>query len=221
MDRGDIDVLIEDASEQLTVVREMYDETLRAQKVPRKLMARIKNVVENQRSVLEYLAHAIYEQEGDGSGKKAFYPITTRPSEFRLRFERCLPGVAAHCPAVRDAIEARQAYQIGNEWLKHLALLTNENKHRRLTPQMRSETKKTRFESGGAAIELGEGASIRLSGGADVVLGGKSIRKIEPQEIVYVDWLFEDPPLSVLRTLQQIQNSLPSLIDDVSAVLPQ
>jgi hypothetical protein len=36
-------------------------------------------------------------------------------------------------------------------------------------------------------------------------------------EIIYVDWLFQEPRLSALRTLNTIQDSLPALIDDVLA----
>jgi hypothetical protein len=36
-------------------------------------------------------------------------------------------------------------------------------------------------------------------------------------EIVYVDWLFQEPPLSALQTLMKIQESLPPLVDDVLA----
>jgi len=101
-----------------------------------------------------------------------------------------------------------------------LTLLTNENKHRRLTPQTRTEQRTTRYESGGAAIQLGEGASIHLGGGADIILGGQSIRQIQPTQTIYVDWLFEDPQLSALGTLERIQESLPSLVDDVVSALP-
>lgn len=220
IDRSDIDALIEDAGDQLEHVRELYEDSLREQEVPARLRTRIKNVVENQRSALEYLAHAIYEAYGDGKGRRSYFPIAKASSDFPGLFERMLPGVAANCPPVRNAIEARQPYQPGFEWLQHLSLLTNENKHRRLTPQTRTEQRTTRFESGGAAIELGEGASIQLGGGADIILGGQSIRQIQPTRTVYVDWLFDDPPLSALGTLQRIQESLPGLVDDVIAALP-
>ena len=220
LDRADIDALLEESGEQLERVRELYEKSLRDKDVPSGLRVRIKNVVENQRSALEYLANAIYERHGDGKGKNSYYPVANAPSEFPGLFERYLPGVAANCPDAREAIQARQPYVPGFEWLRHLVLLTNENKHRRLTPQTRSEQRTTRFESGGAVIELGEGASIQLGAGADISLGGQSIRQIRPTQVTYVDWLFEDPQLSALGTLEQIHESLPRLVDDVVAVLP-
>ena len=81
IDRADIDALLEDADEQLERVRDLYEKSLREKEVPTKLKTRIKNVVENQRSALEYLAHAIYERHGDGKGAKSYYPGRPCPNE--------------------------------------------------------------------------------------------------------------------------------------------
>ena len=116
----------------------------------RKLKARIENVLENQRSACEYSAHAIVERHGNPK-RDSYYPIARSPSGFPGSFRRTLPGVKS--TKVREAIEARQPYQQGYEWLGHLATLINENKHRRLTPQTRTEHRRIRAESGGSAIE--------------------------------------------------------------------
>jgi len=252
-DRSDIDALIEDAAEQLDRVRELYEASLRAKEVPAKLRTRIKNVLENQRSALEYMAHAIYEAHGDGKGKNSYYPVAASLTEFPGYFNKVMSGVATNCPDVRDAIEARQPYRPGYEWLTHLSLLTNENKHRRLTPQTRTETKtvETRgprggqvgytegvtFLPGGQGISFGPGGSISFGPGGSIEFGpgGTSVSgvPVDPTtqrpvptpgatvaETVYVDWLFEDPQLSALGTLERIQDSLPSLVDDVLSALP-
>jgi hypothetical protein len=227
VERADIDALLEDADDQLELIREMYEETLREQEVPRKLMTRIKNVVENQRSALEYLAHQLYENHGDGKGEKSYFPVATQPTQFGGLFERMLPGVAANCPNVRDAIEARQPYQEGYEWLQHLVLLTNENKHRRLTPQTRSEERRVRVDTpGGGSVEWGPGVTF----GSGVSIGGVPVDPATQRpvpsptqtvtETTYVDWLFEEPPLSALNTLEGIQKELPQLVEDVLGTLP-
>ena len=115
IDRVDIDALIDDAGEQLERVRELYEDSLREKEVPGKLRTRIKNVLENQRSALEYLANAIYERYGDGTDARVYYPVTDAATAFGGTFDRLLPGVAANAPTVRDAIEARQPYQPGYE----------------------------------------------------------------------------------------------------------
>jgi hypothetical protein len=213
-------------------VRELYDQTLREKEVPAALQTRIKNVVENQRSALEYLAHGIYERHGDGKGSNSYYPVANVATEFGGLFEHHLPGVAGNAPKVRDAIKARQPYEPGYEWLRHLVLLTNENKHRRLTPQARTETHRVRAETpGGGAVEwtpnTGQGG---VTFGSGVSIGGVPVdpRTQRPvpsptqtvTETIYVDWLFEDPQLSARATLETIQESLPRLVDDVVAALP-
>lgn len=94
--------------------------------------------------------------------------------------KRQMPGVAPSLPDVRDEIERHQPYYDGQEWLGHLVTLTNENKHKRLTPQERTET--TRLSpgpgggviglSGGAQIRMGHGASIQIGQGASISFGG-------------------------------------------------
>lgn len=115
----------------------------------------------------------------------------------------------------------------GFEWLRHLTLLTNENKHRRLTPQTRTEQRRTRVQgAGGGVVEWSEG--VTFSGDVQVmgVPVDPATQKPIPHpsqtvtETIYVDWLFEDPPLSALGTLERIQDALPSLVDDVVAALP-
>ncbi len=226
MDRGDIDALIDDADEQLRLVRGMYERSLREKEVPARLQTRIKNVVENQRSALEYLAHGIHQQFGDGE-RKPYYPIVRSPVDFPSLFNQHLSGVAEYCPAVRDAIEVRQPYQEGYEWLHYLALLTNENKHRRLTPQTRTEQVRVRVEMQGAGtVEYGPGVTF----GSGVSIGGVPVDPATQRpvpsptqtitETTYVDWVFDDPPLSALRTLEQIQQGLPPLVSGVLAALP-
>jgi hypothetical protein len=223
-DRSEVDALIDLAGEQIVAVRAVYEETLAEKQVSAKLRAQIKNVVENQRSALEYIARAIVDQHGK-AGAKAYYPITRHPKDFPATFGHTLPGVSDS--TIRDAIEARQPYQAGYEWLGHLATLTNTNKHERLTPQKRDETRRVRVDTGAGSVEYvpyqeGKGG---VTFGPGVFMGGVPVdpgtQRPVPSptqtvtETVYVDWLFEDPHVSVLATLERIQSSLPALIDDV------
>jgi hypothetical protein len=53
--------------------------------------------------------------------------------------------------------------------------LTNENKHERLTPQVRKESKELRISGGRASMGIGEGASISVGRGASISIGGAVI----------------------------------------------
>jgi hypothetical protein len=46
-------------------------------------------------------------------------------------------------------------------------------------------------------------------------LGGASIREITPVEVVYVDWLFVDPPVSVIRTLEALARLVSDAVADI------
>lgn len=180
-----------------------------AEEPPAALKIRIKNVLENQRSVLEYLANGIFADYGDGSDAQVYYPVADRSEQFDGLFDRHLPGVADRCPEVRDAIEARQGYQKGYEWLTHLVRLTNENKHLRLARQMRVEMPVMQ-------IVGKDGKPMNVHGAVYVAETTTEVKDLGFQR----DWFFKDPPVPARVTLTKIQASLPGLIDGVLAVLP-
>jgi hypothetical protein len=226
-DRSEIDALIDLAAEQVAAIRSLYKEALAEKTASHRLRAQIKNALENQRSALEYVAHAIVEHRGD-PGSRCYYPIARQPSGFLGVFSRNMRGVTD--TKLRDAIEARQPYQPEYDWLGHLATLTNENKHQRLTPQTRTETRQVRVDLGGGGrveyqpFEEGKGG---VSFGPGVFIGGVPVDPATQRpvpaptqtvtEMVYVDWLFEEPRVSALGMLERIQAALPSLIDEVLA----
>jgi hypothetical protein len=237
----DIDALINEAADQLVAVRGLYQRSLTVASRLSRLQAKIKNVLENQRSALDYLAHAIVERDGK-AGSRAYFPVAKKPEVFSDVFGGQMPGVRATRPDIEGAIEKRQPYQPGYEWLEHLVFLTNENKHRRLTPQTQEVTAELRGGPGGGTIgagdpdrkliiadevtilksmnvtgvDLPEGAAIRLAPGAEMTVSGPGpldVRNVTQTEIV--DWLFADLAISALATLERIQAKLPGLLAEV------
>lgn len=195
----------------------MYRNTLKKgdEDVPSPLKVRIKNVLDNQRAALEFLASQLFSEYGDGSDAQVYYPVANEPTQFEGIFNKYLPGVAENCPGVRDAIEKRQGYQPGYEWLPHLVRLTNENKHARLTRQNRTLLPVTKFER--------EGASIVVHGTAYIEEGPEAPPEQELKRTEHgfqEDWFFEDPPVLARATLITIQKELPRLVGDVLASLP-
>lgn len=213
VDRSDIDALLADAESQLRVVRTMYRKGVPkdAEEPPAVLKARIKNVLENQRSALEYLAKQLFADYGDSSSVQVYYPVADQPQQFNGIFNKYLPGVADKCPEIRDAIEARQGYQRGYEWVRHLVRLTNENKHEGLTRQFRAEMPVT---------------LIKSENGDPITVHGTVYVKEDPEPLNTTelgfrdDWFFRDPTVPARATLIRIQTELPRLIDEVLAALP-
>src|SRR5437899_766768 len=100
------------------------------------MQALIKNVVENQRSVLDYTAQAAADKYGCGTDP--YWPAAQKPAEFKARMnepKRGLPGLLANHPKVAATFERHQPYQPSHGWIWHLFDLTRENKHHRLSPQ--------------------------------------------------------------------------------------
>jgi hypothetical protein len=205
--------MLADAESQLRVVRTMYRKGVSkdAEEPPAALKARIKNVLENQRSALEYLAKQLFANYGDGSSIQVYYPVADQPEQFNGIFNKFLPGVADKCPEVRDAMEARQGYQEGYEWFTHLVRLTNENKHEGLTRQMRVEMPVVEIEDKNGKLMTVHGAVYVAETATTTAIKDLGFRH---------DWFFRDPPVPARVTLIKIQTELPRLIDDVLAALP-
>jgi hypothetical protein len=125
-------------------------------------------------------------------------------------------------------IRTRQPYNPRYEWLGHLAVLTRQNKHHRLTPQLRDETRHVYVKTDDFELiyrpDQWEKGGVGVADG-DVHIGGVPVDPAtekpipSPQqrvtEHILVDWQFDDPRVSALGTLHQIQAGLPTLIHDV------
>ena len=186
--------------------------------MPKRLLALIKGAIEQQRSALDFVANEVPISRGTAKDEdRIYWPYARDRAKFDEFFDRNLPGVRTSLPAIVGAWERYQPYTPGFEWIADLIDLAKGNKHRRLTPQTRTEQRTTRWEApgGGASITMGEGASMSMGPGADILLGGASIRDIPPIRTIHVDWLFADNGKSVLRTLKTIQAGIGPMLQDL------
>lgn len=176
--------LVKHAEKELPKIREEYERSLQAKAVNRTLLIEIKNFFENLRSALDFAAHGLFDQFGS-SGKakpKIYFPYATTGQtravfEKSGRIEACIPGLTVSRPDIVQALLELQHFgSMGHKWLPAFMDLTNENKHQRLTPQQRRESKELRISGGGASISMGQGASISLGSGASISIGGAVIR---------------------------------------------
>jgi hypothetical protein len=176
--------LVKYAEKELPKIREEYDGSLQAMTVNRTLLIDIKNFFENLRSGLDFAAHGVFDRYGS-SGKtkpKIYFPYATA-GQTRVVFEKsgrievCIPGLTASRPdIVLTLLELQHFGPQGHKWLPFFMELTNENKHQRLTPQVRRESKELRISGVGASMSLGQGASISVGSGASISIGGAVIR---------------------------------------------
>src|SRR5664280_348617 len=121
----DITALLDDANEQLQNAGGLHDQALGDDNVRRRFRTRVKNVLENQRSALDYLAVGITEKYGTPKGF-LYYPLAQSETDFAAQMNSKMPGVAAARPDIADAIKRHQPYLATHESVSytHLTLPT-------------------------------------------------------------------------------------------------
>ena len=224
---ADIEAVQDLATECLAEVEGLYEDALHAKSVPTRLQALIKNVLENERSALEYLALAIVDAHGTTIGN-VYYPLSPSAARFEGSIDSRMPGVRAGRPDIAAEVSKHQPYS--HIWLADLRDLTNENKHERLTPQTRDETRWIDTNPGGAGISFmpfqpGKGG---VSFGGTVIINGVEVdpNTLKPvgggpqphRETIYVDWLFATTGRSVLQTLKAIDAGVAKAVDEIAKV---
>jgi hypothetical protein len=150
----DIAALLDDAEEQISALQALHDEALDKEAARPRFRARVKSVLEQERSALDYLAVEITKEHGTPNGL-IYYPLAQNAQNFHLEIERKMPGVAAAAPNVATTIEKWQPCQPGVEWLRDLNQLAREQKHNRLTLQLVRDTIRCRVteDATGAFVE--------------------------------------------------------------------
>ncbi len=88
----DAKAVLDLAAENLQQIHSIYEETLHDKEASPRLRALIKNVVENQRSALDYVAHAVTQKYGK-SGTKTYWPYCEDPTKFVNSIDGNMPGV--------------------------------------------------------------------------------------------------------------------------------
>jgi len=213
--------VLAESAELIREIREMYERSLASQEVPARLPQKVKASLENQRSALDYLAYELTEAFGK-SGSRTAYPLARVAADFAKSMKESLPGVATARPDVALAVERHQMFAPGYEWLDHLVERVNSIKHRRLTPQTRSVTEQITATGPGGSVSWNP---AQVTFGAGVSILGQPVNPTTQlpagtvTRTIYVDWLFEGTQLSVLGTLESIQEGVVRVIDDLGQLV--
>jgi hypothetical protein len=154
----DIVTLLQDAEEQIEELKPLHDAALDDASVRGKFKARVKNVLEHERSALDFLAVGITNDFGTPKKGKIYYPLANHDADFPSTIGSKMPGVAVALPAVADAIRKHQPYQPHGEWLREFNRLTRQQKHNRLSVQIVKQT------FGGRVTEKATGAYFTWEG---------------------------------------------------------
>ncbi len=217
--RDSIAALFTKAAAQIGQIEAEYNKSLHARSIDAQLRIDIKNVCENMRSALDYIATDIRERycPSAPTGARFYFPILPDKATFDRRIDEWFPGLRQAVPAVVAALESMQPFQRGQEWLGQFNQVNNENKHEDLVEQTRVESIQTSVSApGGGKVSWGPGVTF----GPGVSVMGVPIDprtqlpvphpSIKVERITWVDFQFAGIGTSALgllkRTLAGVQN---------------
>jgi hypothetical protein len=238
---NDAKVLVSECQNTLTEIERAYQESLTSKEIKPSLLIKIKNFMENLRSALDFSAHGLFDKYGDRSdvGKNIYFPyawdgLDLNGFRAKNRVEKYIPGLNASRPDIVLTIESYQYFASpDNAWLPKFMELNNENKHQRLTPQTKKEVKELRITSGNVGMRLTGGASIKITGNAQIRMGNSIIggnQTISPdsparifgpakQEIItWVSFIFTDNNEPVIPLLTKALNGIEKIVNELSAM---
>ncbi|CAM9965070.1 unnamed protein product [Phaeothamnion confervicola] len=145
----------------------------------------LKNILENYRSSLEYVAHYLADRcNPRPEAENVQFPVAKDKDDaisFGRKIDKWFPGLALESPIAKQYLLDIQWFN-GELWLKWLAKLSNYNKHRSLSSQQIGRFRSVVIRYGKSAIRLGElgyrsikikpGGSFRFRGhdGNDAIL---------------------------------------------------
>ncbi len=144
--KADTTAIIATARKQYEAIRRDYDHALQDHSLD--LRIPVKNLMENLRSALDYMAHDIYESccksfsaaSGKSDPRNIYFPYGKTDQDFRAGLGNSLPNLLSQNLYVYQLVESIQPFRSKDSWLYDLCSILNENKHDKLTAQVRSET---------------------------------------------------------------------------------
>jgi hypothetical protein len=119
----------------------------------------LKNILENHRSALDYVAHHLADRcTPRPSPEQVQFPVANRQDNavsFSKKIDKWFPGLASVAPNAKDHLLAIQQFS-GEHWLRQLADLSNFNKHRTLSAQQPASFNSVLVRHGASGVRLGE-----------------------------------------------------------------
>lgn len=231
--------LIEHSRKSLQNIEDAYKNSLQEKEIKPELLVEIKNFLENLRSALDFSAQGLFTKYGSSSKKnlKIYFPYAYLGQSLEdfhrdKRIDNCIPGLAANRPDIVATLESYQHFANKfNAWLPSFMDLNNENKHKRLTPQIPKDTKELRISSGEASISLRGDVQIFLGPRSLIQIGDMTVpggqtfgTNIPPvtvglgikEVITWVSFYFESNDQPVLPFLKQALVGCERIINELS-----
>jgi len=241
-----IEALLGKARQTLDQVKLDYAASIADHSVRDDLKADIKSLLGDLRSVLDYLAHEVFEACCSGLPKpdKLYFPIARSAAAFDQMVRnpaRGFPDLEARHRPVWTVLESVQPYN--DPWLGQFNDLNNFNKHEDLSPQTRASETRYHATAGtapprparGVGVYVGpEGVSVLQSPnvcGGTISIGGRVVMKdgkpygppsadgLRRELIEWVDFKFVANGMSVLPFLEEAIRRIEATYQRLSAAL--
>jgi len=205
-----IEALIRKSRTSFVDLKRQYDASLHEKAVREDLKVDIKNIFENLRSCLDYIAQELFDAFCIGAKKpdRLYFPIRRTAPEFAQVIARDYPALEATCKAAYDIVEAIQPYR--DPWLGEFNLLNNENKHQDLVEQTRTESRRVEVKGpGGGGVSWGPG--VRFGSGVRVMgvpIDPRTQLPVPNNQVttnitIWVDFKFKEGGQSVLPFIEK------------------
>ena len=230
----DVITLIKESQEQYMKVKELYDKALKDKSLD--IRVKVKNLMENLRSILDYTARDIYEdickihrqKSGKSDPSNIYFPYGKNENDFKSSIGRSLPDLEILSPSIYELIKNVHPFACNNSWIYDLCAINNENKHDKLTPQTREETGTytVRGPSGSVSIMINNpNVSVTSQPGAVKTFGvpaqftPEGIKtapsNLQHEKTIWVSFVFEGTNINVLNLLNNAVPGIESLITSI------
>ena len=218
-----IQALIDRVARDFKSLQSKYEDSLSEKRVSEDLKIDIKNLFENLRSCLDYIAQDIFDATiGATSPGTLYFPIRHTRPEFDRAINKDFPGLNASLPKVHALIEAVQPYN--RDWLGKFNQLNNRNKHQDLEEQTRTETKRVTVSRGSGSGSVSWGPGVRFGSGVTVM--GVPIdpktqlprpnAEVTTEIVTWVSFRFKETGDSVLPFIQISIDEVKGLFESLS-----
>jgi hypothetical protein len=217
---GSIEALMKRTHSDFISLKTSYEASLHEKHVREDLKVLIKNIFENLRSCLDYVAHDIFEAHCSSSKKpdRLYFPIRSSQADFAQAIAKDYPGLQGAANGVVDVLEGVQPFK--DPWLGLFNKLNNHNKHQDLVEQTRVEVKQVTVSGGGGSVSWGPGVTF----GSGVSVMGVPIDPrtqmpvpnsvVKTEVVTWVDFKFKKIDQSVLAFVDaSIKNITKIFID--------